>query len=211
MKFALILNGRAKHSQFKRENTRMRPTYQAILVSAALALFASAPAEATVFGAQMQGIHEVPPNASPATGFSILTLTGDTLNVDIVWDGLIGGIPSAAHIHCCVAPGTNVGVAVGFPGFPATTSGSFVHDFDLTDSTIYTANFLNNFGGGTAAGAEAALIAGLFAGEAYTNIHNAVFPGGEIRGLVGIPEPATIALFGIGLGLLGLKRRKRSA
>src|SRR2546430_11114286 len=37
------------------------------------------------------------------------------------------------------------------------------------------------FSGG---GSEAALIAGFNAGTAYTNIHNAVFPGGEIRGQV---------------------------
>jgi len=36
--------------------------------------------------------------------------------------------------------------------------------------------------GGTAAGAEAALVGGLAAGQAYFNIHTSPFPGGEIRG-----------------------------
>jgi hypothetical protein len=38
--------------------------------------------------------------------------------------------------------------------------------------------------GGTTAGAEAALLAGLEAGQAYLNIHTTMFPGGEIRGFL---------------------------
>ncbi len=172
----------------------------------------SVPAYAgTVWQAEMLGSNEVPPTVSPATGFSLLSLSGDTLSVHIVWSGLIGGNPAAAHIHCCTDPGTSTGVAVGFPSFPATTSGTYDHDFDLLDPTVYTAGFRNGLGGGTAAGAEAALLAGLDAGRAYTNIHNAVFPGGEIRGLlVAAPEPASLLLIGGGLiGLALVRRRKR--
>jgi len=159
----------------------------------------------------MSGQNEIPANNSPATGFTFVTLNGDDLTVDVNWSGLTGGTPGAAHIHCCVAPHTvNIGVAVGFTGFPATTSGTYHHVFDLTQSSVYTAGFLANFGGGTAAGAEAALIAGLDAGNAYSNIHNSVFPGGEIRGLlVGVPEPASMAIFGVGLVALGFVRRRK--
>ena len=42
---------------------------------------------------------------------------------------------------------------------------------DLTDPASYTASFVTNFGGGTVAGSEAALLAGLGNGQAYFNIH----------------------------------------
>ena len=159
----------------------------------------------------MTGSQEVPPNASPAAGFTFVSLAGSLLTVNVTWHGLTGGTPAAAHIHCCTAPGSNVGVAVGFPGFPATLSGSYTHTFDLTSSSVYTSGFLNNFGGGTAAGAQTALINGLNAGRAYSNIHNAVFPGGEIRAfLTPTPEPSTYALLATGLaGLAAVAHRRR--
>lgn len=45
------------------------------------------------------------------------------------------------------------------------------------------------------------------------NIHNAVFPGGEIRGqllqVTAVPEPGTWAMLAAGLGLVGLIARRR--
>lgn len=173
---------------------------QSITLAAGL-LVAAAPAHAQKHWAGvMKGTNEVPANPSPAIGWTDVFLNGNLLTVNVIWQGLVGGNPAAAHIHCCVAPGSNVGVAVGFTGFPATTSGTYFGTFDLTNAAVYTSSFLNNFGGGTAAGAEAALISGLDAGNAYSNIHNAVYPGGEIRALlVATPEPASMVLMASGL------------
>jgi hypothetical protein len=165
---------------------------------------------ATIYTGTLTGSQEVPPNASPATGFVTLTINGDILMVDLSWDGLIGGNPAASHIHCCTPPGNNVTVAIGFPGFPAVTSGTYSNTFDLTDPAIYTDNFRNNFGGGTGAGAEAALLAGLAASQAYVNIHNAVYPGGEIRADI-VPEPASMGLAAAGLAVLLLRNMRRGA
>ena len=160
--------------------------------------------------ATLSGANEVPPNASPATGFVFASLdnVAHTLFVDLSFSGLIGGTASAAHIHCCAPDGTTVGVAVPFTGFPASTSGTYTHTFDTSDSSIYLAGFLAA-NGGTAAGAEAGLFAGMQTFMTYANIHDSVFPGGEIRGQL-VPEPMTCTLGAVGLLVLACIRRRRA-
>jgi hypothetical protein len=161
-----------------------------------------------IFTATLLGSNEVPPNVSTATGFITVTLTGNSLSVFETFSGLVGGPASAAHIHCCAPAGIAVGVAVPFTGFPAATSGTYSNTFDLTQASVYTATF-ETAHGGTAAGAESALLAALFAGQTYANIHDATFPTGEIRGqLMQTPEPSTLMLLGMGLTAL-VARRKR--
>ena len=97
---------------------------------------------------------------------------------------------TAAHIHCCISPPGNTGVATTtptFPGFPlGVTSGSYSRTFDMTAASSYNPAFVTAHGG-TTAGAAAALLAGLQAGQAYLNIHTTMFPGGEIRGFLQQP------------------------
>jgi len=178
-----------------------------------LAVCTAMPAAAVtlLYSTSLTGAGENPPNASPATGAALVTIddVAMTMMVETSWAGLIGGPATAAHIHCCTAPPGNVGVATGFPGFPAAASGTYDHLFNMADSGVYGAGFLSA-NGGTAAGAFAALIAGMNAGQAYVNIHNQTFPGGEIRGfLVAIPEPETYALMLVGLAATAWVARRR--
>lgn len=161
-----------------------------------------APASANaIFTATMLGSNEVPANASTASGFALITLFDDlTLNVQMTFTGLTANA-AASHIHCCVAAGANAPVRLDFGGaggFPTgVTSGTYNHTFNLNTITLGGGMTVANF------------IAGLYAGLAYTNIHNASFPGGEIRGQLQVPEPASLALFGLGLAGLGFVSRKR--
>jgi hypothetical protein len=167
-------------------------------LSGAVFLATPAFADPVNYVALLSGSGENPPNASTATGIASYLLTGDILQIHITFSGLTGGPAAAAHIHCCAAPGTNAPVWVPFAGFPNTTSGTY-------DTTIDLSTF--SFGGG---GTEAALIAGMNNGTAYTNIHNATFPAGEIRGQIGAtPEPGTLLLLGTGVtGMVSLIRRR---
>ncbi|MFM1841603.1 MAG: hypothetical protein RLZZ490_334, partial [Cyanobacteriota bacterium] len=79
----------------------------------------------------------------------------------------------------------------------------------LASTTTYNPTFLTN-SGGTAAGAQMALITSLNAGTAYLNIHTTTFAGGEIRAFPeAVPEPLTLmgASAAIGLGAMFKKQR----
>ena len=177
----------------------------------AAALLASASAQATTFTSILSGANERPvPVVSFASGTGSLFLADDqnSFSIQIDFTGLSANA-AAAHIHCCSGPNANAGVAIGFAP-PAATAGSILGSFDLTLASTYTSGFLNGAGGGTVSGARGAFLAGLASGNAYFNIHDSVYPGGEIRGQVtAVPEPGTYALMVMGLGMVGLWARRR--
>jgi hypothetical protein len=177
----------------------------ALALVGTLQLISAAPI--TLGTATLLGSNESPATGSSATGSALLTLNGNLLTVSVNFSGLIGGNAAAAHIHCCTPQGTNTGVSVPFTGFPAATSGSYTNTFDLTMSSVYTSSFLTA-SGGTAAAAESTLLSGISNGLAYVNIHDAQFPGGEIRGFV-VPEPASVAFIALGFGLFAVSRKRR--
>lgn len=187
--------------------------------AAAIALLSAtaAPAAITVYGATLTGPSEFPPNASPATGTATVTIddVANTMLVQVIFSGLTG-TTTASHIHAPTAvpfAGT-AGVATQTPyfsGFPiGVTAGNYSSLFDLLSASTYNSAFVTA-NGGTAAGAEAALLSAMAAGKSYFNIHTTTFGGGEIRGfLVAIvPEPATWMMMLLGFGAIGLAVRRR--
>ncbi|HEY6565350.1 MAG TPA: CHRD domain-containing protein [Pirellulaceae bacterium] len=139
------------------------------------------------FNFTLDGLSEVPPNASPATGFCTVLVDDptDTVAVNCSYSGLLGPI-AAAHIHAPAPPGVNAGVII-----PLTPTGGTTGTILLLPTFTSQTNIDN-----------------ILAGLAYVNMHTQPFPGGEIRGQI-TPEPASSMLILAGVALLGLGRRRK--
>ena len=135
------------------------------------------------YGALLDGLQQVPPNATPATGFGTMDIDTDanTMTIHVEYSGLVG-TQTDQHIHGFAPAGVNASVI-----FPLPAGGSPI-------------NAVWNF--------TEAQQANILAGLTYVNIHTTVFPGGEIRGqIVPVPEPTGLAL--IALGAIPMLRRRR--
>lgn len=194
-----------------------------ILVAVAF-LVSALPLQAApiTFTAVLSGPNEEPPNASPGTGFAIVTIDDaiDEMRVQVTFADLVSPV-TVSHIHVINGPGdADTTDMVGpvatttptFPGFPAgVTAGTFDATFDMLLASSYRAAFITA-SGGTVAQAEAELFAAILEGRAYLNIHTQQFPGGEIRGFLqpaAIPEPASVILLGSGLAAAAVRRRRQ--
>ena len=129
----------------------------------------------------IDGLQEVPPNASPAFGIGNASLDTTTLlfSWNISFSGLLGS-ETGAHFHGPAAVGVNAG------------------------PILFLASGSPKIGSQTISAAQALDVQN---GLWYVNIHSSVFPGGEIRGQV-VPEPFTLSLLGLG-SVMVIRRRRR--
>jgi CHRD domain/PEP-CTERM motif len=163
----------------------------ALIALISLATANTATAAIITFNVVLNGSQAVPANASTGIGSATVTVDdiADTVSVTMSFSGLTGGNASAAHIHCCVPTDANGPVVIPFTGFPSATSGTY--------NNLFT-------------GISVPIITGIEAGQAYINIHNTVFPGGEIRGdILPAPEPTSLALMGLGILAIAARRYSR--
>ena len=136
--------------------------------------------------ATMFGTNEVPPIATAASGTFSATIQP---NGDITFSETFSGLAANAtvsHIHFAptdVAGGVMIFLCGGGgqPACPAATSGSF-------QGTIMAANVVGPTAQGIAPGNLSAALQAVAQGEGYVNIHDSVFPAGEIRGQVRLPD-----------------------
>ena len=140
----------------------------------------------------LEGLQEVPPNASPGTGTASVTFDDLTGLLSInggLFSGLLG-TTVAAHVHGYSGPGVSAPVIIPLTSDLGVTAGSF-----SGSGLVPLAN-----------------VPDVLAGLTYVNVHSTVFPGGEIRGqIVGLAVPdagSSLALFTIALASLAPFRRK---
>jgi len=141
-----------------------------------------------LFEAKLEGVQEVPANASLATGYGTVLLNDaeNQITVNFSWSGLAASA-TAAHIHGPAAPGFNASPIFTLAGISGTSGAIPEQVFAITPSQV----------------------ADLKEGLHYLNIHNSSFIGGEIRGqLMLIPEPATLSAMILGGLLLRHKKRR---
>ena len=130
------------------------------------ALAATVPLKAILNGAQ-----EVPPNTL-TSGVGAADLTLDTLTGQLAGNLTFSGLTSpvtAAAIHGPAPAGANGPVIALLPNFPATTSGTYSLFNSVPPLTPPQVS---------------QMLAGLY----YLNLHNSVFPSGEIRGQLIVPN-----------------------
>ncbi len=162
---------------------------------AILCFLVASVSHATVWNlsASLTGANENPPNASLATGSFLATLDDITgnLNGTISYANLTAGA-TASHIHGPATAAQNGPVMVPLPLNPlGLTSGSNSFSFVLTSTQVQT----------------------VLDGLTYVNVHDSVFPGGEIRGQIlatsSVPGPMAVIPFAGGLLVAFKKRRRR--
>jgi hypothetical protein len=121
-------------------------------------------ANAQMYTAHLTGSQEVPQAATTATGYGRVMIDegAGTLTFTVVYSGLSSN-QTLAHIHAPAPIGANTGVAIDF-GTVGGTSGTISGTRAVTSDQI----------------------AQIRAGLAYINVHSVNFPGGELRGQLGL-------------------------
>ena len=133
----------------------------------------TSPSPGTTYIATMTGANERPTaNTSTATGTATYVLNGNLLTYTVTVSGLTAPA-SGAHIH--VGASNQAGPIV-VPYLVAATQNGTVSSgtIDLTFPIVS--------GNSSITGDSLKVL--LNNGNAYTNVHNASFPGGEIRGQI---------------------------
>ncbi|KRT62205.1 MAG: hypothetical protein XU10_C0036G0003 [Chloroflexi bacterium CSP1-4] len=142
---------------------------------------ANGDSQRNAFKARLGGYQEVPSISTTGNGELRLKVNpaGTEIAYTLTYSGLQGGAATASHIHFAQS-GVNGGVLAWLcgggdkpacPVVPATVTGTI----DAPDILAIQ---------GIAAGDMAAALRAIRAGVTYANVHNAGFPGGEIRGQI---------------------------
>ncbi len=145
----------------------MNKRSSALIFAFLVILIGSARARAETFYAYLSGAQESPAVATTARGYARVVVNegAGSYTFTLVFSGLTS-TQTASHIHAPAAIGANTGVAINF-GAIGGTSGTITGGGSITPSQISQ----------------------LRAHLGYVNVHSSNFPGGEIRGQLGIKRP----------------------
>lgn len=132
---------------------------------------------------------EVPVDGAGTNGWAVYHINNDGQSMTwVLWINAIND-PVAAHIH--IGPWGNNGPVV-VPLYSGKNVGAF--SGVMSSGTITAANLDGPLKGKTMDD----LFAAIKSGNAYTNVHTAVNPGGEARGQIHVADPNSTAYGVIG-------------
>jgi hypothetical protein len=134
-------------------------------------------------GDPLNGFEENPDISTVATGSfeARLSSDGTSLQYELRYSGLEGGPAAQSHVHLG-KPAVNGGVSFflcGGGGKPPCPPGTTTEA--VVTGTVIAADVIGPTSQGIPPGGFAEILAAMRAGHAYANVHNATFPGGEIR------------------------------
>jgi hypothetical protein len=164
--------------------------YGALVVTMAVAIgtYARASSDAGKINvrADLRGAHEVPPISSPAEGLFTATvdIAAERIDFELTYPALEGGAATVAHIHFG-QPRVSGGVIAflcGGGGQSACPAEGTITGTILPANVVGPTGPDGQGGQGIPPGSFGELVAAIKGGLAYANVHNALFPGGEIRG-----------------------------
>jgi CHRD domain-containing protein len=191
---------RGQRQAFKQGRQRVTNKYWLVVltlltvtIAAITAAAADGAGDTVVLRAVLRGKNETPPIATEATGSFRATIDGDgTVSFRLAYTNLSEAV-TQAHIHfaqknvpggimifLCGAP--SAADPGAWPVCPDGTSG-------VLEGTITTRQVVAIPTQGIDAGDLAVALRAIGEGEGYANVHSMRFPGGEIRGQVGVRIP----------------------
>lgn len=179
-----------------------------IVFVALLGLASASQADLLTFTANLTGGQEVPSVTTNGFGDGFLQIDTATLAYSgyVRWQGLTG-TPTDSHIHVGV-PTVAGSVIYGYGVAGTVADGAYTKK--TFSGTLIDKTPANHGGAGTTGTLTATqqIQNWFLTGKTYLNVHTTFVGSGEIRGqLTPVPEPATMAV--LGLGVIATIRRRR--
>ncbi len=156
-----------------------------LLILAAAGAAVAANGKGSHARARLNSYNEIPTLSTTGHGNFDARIEDDEIRFELSYDDL-EGTPSVAHIHLGMPWVNGTPVAFLCDSGDAAIDNDCPANGESIEGTIVAADVLAAAAQGFPAGAFDELVKAIRAGATYVNVHTSLFPGGEIRGQIGV-------------------------